>query len=161
MSPDGATAAAAVIHPSSKGALETSDPPVASLNPKEDPFSGKASKRERRRRRAKMNRFLLTLATIPGLMKDADKLKLMLLAWNYQNSNAAGEEQLMRRVKLALESKPYIYICTFSAHITLARNGTEGPDLSMMNGLWSHYQSVMSAAEKSTAPNGGNHVSTK
>lgn len=23
-----------------------------------------------------------------GLMKDADKLKLMLLAWNYQNSNA-------------------------------------------------------------------------
>lgn len=45
--------------------------------------------------------------------------------------------------------------------MTLARNGTEGPDLSMMNGLWSHYQSVMAAAEKNTAalPLNGNNVS--
>ncbi|XP_037042078.1 uncharacterized protein LOC119078595 isoform X2 [Bradysia coprophila] len=47
-----------------------------------------------------------------GLMKDADKLKLMLLAWNYQNSNAV-------------------------------RNGTEGPDLGMVGGLWAQYQNAL------------------
>lgn len=47
-----------------------------------------------------------------GLMKDADKLKLMLLAWNYQNSNAV-------------------------------RNGTEGPDLSVVGGLWAQYQNAL------------------
>lgn len=26
-------------------------------------------------------------------MKDADKLKLMLLAWNYQNTSAAGKRE--------------------------------------------------------------------
>ncbi|KAG4070903.1 hypothetical protein HA402_011129, partial [Bradysia odoriphaga] len=46
------------------------------------------------------------------LMKDADKLKLMLLAWNYQNSNAV-------------------------------RNGTEGPDLGMVGGLWAQYQNAL------------------
>lgn len=40
-----------------------------------------------------------------------------------------------------------------------ARNGTEGPDLSMMNGLWSHYQTVMAAAEKNTSLPNGNNVS--
>lgn len=45
-------------------------------------------------------------------MKDADKLKLMLLAWNYQNSNAV-------------------------------RNGTEGPDLSVVGGLWAQYQNAL------------------
>lgn len=45
-------------------------------------------------------------------MKDADKLKLMLLAWNYQNSNAA-------------------------------RNGAEGPDLSLVGGLWAQYQNAL------------------
>lgn len=52
-------------------------------------------------------------------MKDADKLKLMLLAWNYQNSNAV-------------------------------RNGTEGPDLSVVGGLWAQYQNALaqSAANK-------------
>lgn len=44
--------------------------------------------------------------------------------------------------------------------INVARNGTEGPDLSMMNGLWTHYQSVMAAAEKNTAQPNGNNVST-
>lgn len=47
-----------------------------------------------------------------GLMKDADKLKLMLLAWNYQNSTAV-------------------------------RNGTEGPDLSVVGGLWAQYQNAL------------------
>lgn len=47
-----------------------------------------------------------------GLMKDADKLKLMLLAWNYQNSNAV-------------------------------RNGTEGPDLGVVGGLWAQYQNAL------------------
>lgn len=45
-------------------------------------------------------------------MKDADKLKLMLLAWNYQNSNAV-------------------------------RNGTEGPDLGVVGGLWAQYQNAL------------------
>lgn len=45
-------------------------------------------------------------------MKDADKLKLMLLAWNYQNSNAV-------------------------------RNGTEGPDLAVVGGLWAQYQNAL------------------
>lgn len=45
-------------------------------------------------------------------MKDADKLKLMLLAWNYQNSTAV-------------------------------RNGTEGPDLSVVGGLWAQYQNAL------------------
>lgn len=45
-------------------------------------------------------------------MKDADKLKLMLLAWNYQNTNAL-------------------------------RNGADGPDLSVVGGLWAQYQNAL------------------
>lgn len=60
-----------------------------------------------------------------GLMKDADKLKLMLLAWNYQNSAAT-------------------------------RNGTEGPDLNVMSGLWTQYQNALamnaSAVANATKP---------
>lgn len=60
-----------------------------------------------------------------GLMKDADKLKLMLLAWNYQNSAAT-------------------------------RNGTEGPDLNVMSGLWTQYQNALamnaSAVASATKP---------
>ncbi|XP_013101048.2 uncharacterized protein LOC106082858 isoform X1 [Stomoxys calcitrans] len=55
-----------------------------------------------------------------GIMKDADKLKLMLLAWNYQNSNAA-------------------------------RNGADGPDLSIVGGLWAQYQSAL--AQNAAASN--------
>ncbi|XP_059617731.1 nucleolar protein 4 [Phlebotomus argentipes] len=58
-----------------------------------------------------------------GLMKDADKLKLMLLAWNYQNSNAA-------------------------------RNGTEGPDLAMVGGLWAQYQNALAMNGKQLSPSG-------
>lgn len=58
-------------------------------------------------------------------MKDADKLKLMLLAWNYQNSAAT-------------------------------RNGTEGPDLNVMSGLWTQYQNALAmnatAVANSTKP---------
>jgi hypothetical protein len=53
----------------------------------------------------------------PGLLKDADKLKLMLLAWNYQNSNAV-------------------------------RNGTDGPDLNTMTGLWQQYQTALGLSNK-------------
>ncbi|XP_050089599.1 nucleolar protein 4-like isoform X3 [Anopheles aquasalis] len=49
-----------------------------------------------------------------GLIKDADKFKLMLLAWNYQNS-AAGKSQ----------------------------NGAEGPDLATMTNLWQQYQNAL------------------
>lgn len=73
----------------------------------------------------------------------------MLLAWNYQNSSAGNELRLwlMRRLKV-------------TKHPPTARNGTEGPDLSMMNGLWSHYQTVMAAAEKNTSLPNGNNVSS-
>lgn len=54
-----------------------------------------------------------------GLMKDADKLKLMLLAWNYQNSNAV-------------------------------RNGTEGPDLGVVGGLWAQYQNALAQSAASS-----------
>ncbi|KAJ6648418.1 Nucleolar protein 4-like [Pseudolycoriella hygida] len=56
-----------------------------------------------------------------GLMKDADKLKLMLLAWNYQNSNAV-------------------------------RNGTEGPDLGMVGGLWAQYQNALALNNPAKLP---------
>ncbi|XP_052870550.1 nucleolar protein 4-like, partial [Anopheles cruzii] len=56
-----------------------------------------------------------------GLIKDADKFKLMLLAWNYQNS-AAGKSQ----------------------------NGTEGPDLATMTNLWQQYQNALAMTGKST-----------
>ncbi|GAB0096813.1 hypothetical protein DMENIID0001_123810 [Sergentomyia squamirostris] len=58
-----------------------------------------------------------------GLMKDADKLKLMLLAWNYQNSNAV-------------------------------RNGTEGPDLGVVGGLWAQYQNALALNGKQMSPSG-------
>ncbi|XP_035794852.1 nucleolar protein 4-like isoform X2 [Anopheles albimanus] len=66
---------------------------------------------------------LTTLLTphIPGLIKDADKFKLMLLAWNYQNS-AAGKSQ----------------------------NGAEGPDLATMTNLWQQYQNALAMTGKST-----------
>lgn len=53
-------------------------------------------------------------------MKDADKLKLMLLAWNYQNSAAT-------------------------------RNGTEGPDLNVMSGLWTQYQNALAMSASAVA----------
>ncbi|XP_049533218.1 nucleolar protein 4-like isoform X5 [Anopheles darlingi] len=56
-----------------------------------------------------------------GLIKDADKFKLMLLAWNYQNS-AAGKSQ----------------------------NGAEGPDLATMTNLWQQYQNALAMTGKST-----------
>ncbi|XP_053673747.1 nucleolar protein 4 [Anopheles nili] len=56
-----------------------------------------------------------------GLIKDADKFKLMLLAWNYQNS-AAGKSQ----------------------------NGTEGPDLATMTNLWQQYQNALAMTGKSS-----------
>lgn len=64
----------------------TSDP-SASLSAKDDPFSGKTE--------CLFTVFLHLYSyshQFLGLMKDADKLKLMLLAWNYQNSNVAGEK---------------------------------------------------------------------
>uniref|UniRef100_A0AAG5DBY4 Nucleolar protein 4 helical domain-containing protein n=1 Tax=Anopheles atroparvus TaxID=41427 RepID=A0AAG5DBY4_ANOAO len=54
-----------------------------------------------------------------GLIKDADKFKLMLLAWNYQNS-AAGKSQ----------------------------NGAEGPDLATMTNLWQQYQNALAMTGK-------------
>ncbi|XP_062707163.1 nucleolar protein 4 isoform X3 [Aedes albopictus] len=56
-----------------------------------------------------------------GLIKDADKFKLMLLAWNYQNS-AAGKSQ----------------------------NGTEGPDLATMTNLWQQYQNALAMNAKTS-----------
>lgn len=76
-------------HQSSKAAaaagLESSnsDPPLAMLLNKDDPFSG--------RKVEFINRFsgINCGHSSSGLIKDADKLKLMLLAWNYQNSSSA------------------------------------------------------------------------
>jgi hypothetical protein len=64
-------------------------------------------------------------------LKDADKLKLMLLAWNYQNSNAV-------------------------------RNGTDGPDLNTMTGLWQQYQNALGMGNKSlsTAMSGASNDQT-
>ncbi|XP_041778582.1 uncharacterized protein LOC121597111 isoform X1 [Anopheles merus] len=56
-----------------------------------------------------------------GLIKDADKFKLMLLAWNYQNS-AAGKSQ----------------------------NGGEGPDLATMTNLWQQYQNALAMTGKTS-----------
>ncbi|XP_055633133.1 uncharacterized protein LOC129773544 [Toxorhynchites rutilus septentrionalis] len=56
-----------------------------------------------------------------GLIKDADKFKLMLLAWNYQNS-AAGKSQ----------------------------NGSEGPDLATMTNLWQQYQNALAMNAKTS-----------
>ncbi|XP_058819235.1 nucleolar protein 4-like isoform X1 [Topomyia yanbarensis] len=56
-----------------------------------------------------------------GLIKDADKFKLMLLAWNYQNS-AAGKSQ----------------------------NGAEGPDLATMTNLWQQYQNALAMNAKTS-----------
>lgn len=41
-------------------------------------------------------------------MKDADKLKLMLLAWNYQNSNAGMIDVLCFNEILLLLSSIYV-----------------------------------------------------
>ncbi|XP_055597114.1 nucleolar protein 4-like isoform X3 [Uranotaenia lowii] len=57
-----------------------------------------------------------------GLIKDADKFKLMLLAWNYQNSAAA------------------------------AQNGAEGPDLATMTNLWQQYQNALAMNAKTSFP---------
>ncbi|XP_039430478.1 uncharacterized protein LOC120413630 isoform X4 [Culex pipiens pallens] len=57
-----------------------------------------------------------------GLIKDADKFKLMLLAWNYQNS-AAGKS---------------------------AQNGAEGPDLATMTNLWQQYQNALAMNAKTS-----------
>lgn len=78
-------------HQSSKAAaaagLESSnsDPPLAMLLNKDDPFSGREDWVEF------INRFsgINCGHSSSGLIKDADKLKLMLLAWNYQNSSSA------------------------------------------------------------------------
>lgn len=68
-------------------------------------------------------------------MKDADKLKLMLLAWNYQNSNAGNV--LIQNSKFKHITNKLIF-----SHIPV-RNGTEGPDLSMVGGLWAQYQNAL------------------
>ncbi|XP_055372196.1 homeobox protein 4-like [Condylostylus longicornis] len=80
-----------------------------------------------------------------GFMKDADKLKLMLLAWNYQNSNAIRNG-------------------TASTNGVGAGGGGGGggggndpptaPDLNMVSGLWQQYQNALAlnAKQPSVSP---------